>query len=501
VHHLAQRLLNTIRKHGSIRAGDRLAVAVSAGADSVALLLLLLEVRSELGIVLSVAHVNHLLRSAESAADAAFVAQLAAEHSLELYFEEAPIQHPRTPANASQAVSGVEAAARALRYDFFRRLASDGRAHKIATAHTLDDQAETLLLRIFRGTGIRGLAGIHPSLFLRREGQAVGQVVRPLLDFRRAALLEYLRDLKQDWREDSTNRDVAFLRNRVRHRLLPLITEEFGDAAIEHMSDLSRIAHAEEAHWNISHPEVSPPSHHIAAVNSAPKLAAQPLPLDIESLLALPLASQRRLIRNWLLASVPEVRISFPAIEGALDLARTTTGKILNLSAGWSLQRGRNNLTLEPPGKKSLQTSAAPNSIAPAQVRSHYDYQYDLAIPGAVQVPDIDARLVAQVVDVASVPEQDCAVLLDIDRAPKRVLIRNWRAGDQFWPAHTAAPKKVKELLNEKHVSGPGKKSWPVADAPGQGLIWMRGFAVPAALQAPAGSSQAILIREIPRSL
>ena len=105
--------------------------------------------------------------------------------------------------------------------------------------------------------------------------------------------------------------------------------------------------------------------------------------------------------------------------------------------------------------------------------------------------------LFRSVVDVGGVPEDERGELLDLARMPKEVLIRNWRPGDRFWPAHTAAERKVKELLSDRHATGVEKKLWPVAVAEGCGLIWMRGFAVPAAFQAPAGASKAIWIREV----
>ena len=235
MHELAQRLLKTIRKQELLRPGDRVGVAVSGGADSVALLFLLEELRPELGIVLSVAHVNHQLRGQESDEDERFVAKLATRLGLELQTVSAPIESKAIGQSDAHAKSGIEAAARELRYEFFRELAERGRVSKIATAHTLDDQAETVLLRIFRGTGIRGLAAIHPSLqvglaknggtgALARAGTNV-EVVRPLLTFRRSDLRDYLRARNETWREDSSNDDPAFLRNRVRLRLLPLITE------------------------------------------------------------------------------------------------------------------------------------------------------------------------------------------------------------------------------------------------------------------------------------
>ncbi len=526
MHELAEQLLKAIRKQESIHAGDRVAAAVSGGADSVALLRLLLQLRAELGIVLSVAHVNHKLRGDESDEDERFVAELARQHGLDLHVCEGPVDRSLR----SESGSGIEAAARELRYGFFRQLARAGRVAKIATAHTLDDQAETVLLRIFRGTGIRGLSGIHPQLVFEERGQTFGEVVRPLLGFRRSALTEFLRDCGQAWREDASNRDIAFLRNRVRHRLLPLIAEEFGEAAIEHMGELAEIARAEEEHWQRGHPEIAPQSSSVAeqatekagfvsgyrfsdtassSKSNAPSGAAARMPillaaskspitgaapetrpaasLQVGQLLALPLAAQRRLLRGWLQANARDLSISFRLIEEALELAHGPAGKKTELPEGF-LRRGRLDLLLE----------SKPFGVRrEAGHRQAADYEYALAVPGAVKIPELGACIEAHVVDAASVPEDGRGQLLDLERMPKEVLIRNWRAGDRYWPAHTAAAKKVKELLTERHATGAEKKLWPVAVAAGCGLVWMRGFAVPAAFRAPAGAAKAIWIREI----
>jgi tRNA(Ile)-lysidine synthase len=430
--------------------------------------------------VLSVAHVNHKLRGEEADEDERLVAKLARQHGLELHACEASVDGKQSPGKSrgkrSGVSSGIEAAARELRYGFFRQLAREGRVAKIATAHTLDDQAETVLLRIFRGTGIRGLSGIHPRIVFEEQGHAFGELVRPLLGFRRAALQEFLRERGQSWREDSSNREIAFLRNRVRHRLLPMIGEEFGEAAIEHMGELAEIARAEEEHWGQVHPEIREERGGAAETRQAASL-----PVGLLS--ALPLAVQRRLVRAWLELNAPNFTISFRLIEETLELAREAAGKKLELPGGWNLQRGRQELLLE------LETFVGCGERA--------DYEYVLAVPGAVEVRELDAWIEARVVDAGGVPEDERGGLLDLARIPKEVLIRNWRAGDRFWPAHTAAAKKVKELLSDRHATGMEKKLWPVAVAEGCGLIWMRGFAVPAALQAPAGAPKAIWIREI----
>ncbi len=476
MHQLAQRLLGTIRKQEFMRAGDRVAVAVSGGADSVALLLLLLELRGELGIVPSVAHVNHQLRGAESDENEQFVARLAAKHGLELATRAALVK----PQGA-----GIESAARHLRYEYFQELARAGRATRIATAHTRDDQAETVLLRMFRGAGIRGLAGILPRLKLESEGRACGEIVRPLLAFRRAELREYLRARGQDWREDSSNQDVIFLRNRLRQRLMPVITEEFGEAAIEHMAELAEIARAEEEHWTKLGPAHS-------------SLVADPT-LHVEQLLGLPLAAARRTARSWIEKNAPEAAISFRLIEKILNLAHGASGRKLELPGQ---PAGANEGSMQPRPNVSPARTIRPRIVRRAREElvletpsaDAHDYEYVLAVPGEVSIPELRTRITAETLDVASVPAQYQQQLLDPARLEGKVVIRNWRAGDRFWPAHSKQEKKVKELLADRHATGEEKKLWPVAICQRE-LVWMRGFAVPKAWNANSG--KAIWIREI----
>jgi tRNA(Ile)-lysidine synthase len=456
---LAERVLETIRKRELIRAGDRVAVAVSGGADSVALLLLLLGLRDELGIVLSVAHVNHKLRGEESDEDERFVADLTRRYDLELLVRGAPVERERG--------AGIEAAARALRYGFFRELARAGRVGKTATAHTLDDQAETVLLRMFRGTGIRGLAGIHPRLVFRderreNEGRVCGEVVRPLLEVRRTELQEFLRARGQEWREDSSNRDPTFLRNRVRLAVLPVLRESFGELAAESLADLAEIARAEEEHWERGHSEVR-------AAKGDLKLA---------SLLDLPLAAQRRMVRNWLDTNAGARSVSFRVIEDVLGLAAGAAGRTLDLPGGRILRRTQRELRWQS-----------------ARDRQQADYEYVLPVPGSVEVCELSVRIEAALTDCDSIQDSERQQVLDPGKLGGPMRVRNWRAGDRFWPANTRQPKKVKELLSDRHAVGIEKKLWPVIEAGGE-LVWMRGFAVPAAVQVACGDAQGIWIRE-----
>ena len=228
---LEQSVLNTIRHSRMLIAGNRVGVAVSGGADSLALLALLARLRDELGITLAVVHFNHALRGAESDADAAFVERQARNRGLDFFVEREDVA-----AAAAQYAWNLEDAARRLRYAFFERVMNQSQLTHIAVAHTADDQAETVLAHLLRGTGPTGLAGIHP---------VVHRIVRPLLGTRRENLREYLRANGQTWREDSSNRDSRRTRAHIREKLLPLIEEDFSPAIVGHLSQLARLAREE----------------------------------------------------------------------------------------------------------------------------------------------------------------------------------------------------------------------------------------------------------------
>src|SRR5437763_2175965 len=230
---LVRSLLACMQSEELLRPGDRVGVAVSGGADSVSLLLLLLELRKKLGIVLSVVHFNHKLRGKASEGDEQFVAKLAAKHRLAFEVERTDVA-----AIAKRQKTNLEDAGRRARYEFFATLVESGHLDKVAVAHSADDQAETVLAHVLRGTGLTGLGGIHPI---------AGPVVRPLLQTRRADLRAYLRSRKQTWREDATNLDTTKMRARIRKKLLPLLEKHFQKAVVQHLARLADLARADEA--------------------------------------------------------------------------------------------------------------------------------------------------------------------------------------------------------------------------------------------------------------
>jgi tRNA(Ile)-lysidine synthase len=273
-----------------------------------------------------VAHFHHGIRGAEADADAEFVARLAQRHKLELHSGSGDV-----PAHARARRASLETAARELRYQFFAQLLASGAVDKIATGHTLDDQAETVLMKTLRGAGTRGLAGIYPALH--------SGIVRPLLGIRRRELEEYLRALGQDWREDSTNRDRRHLRNRVRHELVPLLESGFNPEVTRVLAETAEVARAEEEFWQREVERLLP----LVCSGGGTSLQLKPL-------LAQPLAVQRRLVR----AALERAGAGFDFRHGEeiLRLAQKSKGA-LELAEGWRVVRGKGELRIEKSGESA----------------------------------------------------------------------------------------------------------------------------------------------------
>ena len=200
---MLNKMLAAIRRYEMVRPGDRVICAVSGGADSMALLWGMWLLKEKLGITVEAAHFNHNLRAEESDRDAEFVAKFCDFHDIRLHFGSGTVV---------SGIKGLEAAARDARYAFLRSLSGT-----IATAHTADDNAETVLMHLIRGTGLRGLGGITPCSDC---------LIRPLLDVTRAQVEEFLNENYIRHIEDSSNATDAYLRNRLRHHVMPLLRDE-----------------------------------------------------------------------------------------------------------------------------------------------------------------------------------------------------------------------------------------------------------------------------------
>jgi tRNA(Ile)-lysidine synthase len=468
VQSLSQTILDYIHKHELLKAGDRVGVAVSGGADSIALLRLLLELRKEIGAVLSVVHFNHRLRGADSDDDERFVADLAQRHKLERHRGSGEVA-----AYATEKHLSLETAAREMRYQYFRQLLREGRLNRIATGHTLDDQAETVLLKIIRGAGGRGLAGIYPKLSVSGcQPSAVSSqhfsIIRPLLGTRRADLEAYLISLGQSWREDKSNRDLRHMRNRVRHGILPRLERNFNPAVREALAETAEIARAEEEYWGKKLAGVLPLVWEADSTEGV---------LNISALNNLPLALQRRVVR----AATERLglRLDFRHVEEILAQSSNRIATTV-LPGGWSVQ-------LEKDALRFAKDSGNPEKA---------DYEYRLSVPGSVEVPETTSRFEAVLVSGNAAEGYNPEDLLDRRLLAAELKIRNWHPGDRFWPAHTKVAKKIKELLQERHVTGQERKLWPVIVSGQEDVVWVRGFPVPARLRPGTADDKAVLLRE-----
>jgi len=439
-----------------MRAGDRVAVAVSGGADSVALLRALLELREELGIVVAIAHFNHGLRAAESDADQAFVAELARQLGLEFFAGLADVRDHAVLNKLS-----VEAAGRELRYAWLARLAGAKRLDAIATAHTLDDQAETVLLKFLRGAGTRGLAGIWPEI--ARDDKHAARIVRPLLGVTRDEVEAYLESLGQSWREDTTNLDRRFLRNRVRHELLPLLEREYNPEMRQALSDLAEIARGEEEYW----------SEQVGRELTARVAGGR---FNVAELSKLLIALQRQVLKRF--AEEHGVTLDFEHVE---ELRRCALGEMERTELPGGVIAVNAKQWLE------LRSGLQPDAV---------EYQVVLEIPGEVLIDELGLVVRATIVPEQFGREVGPGELLSRDLVGAELTIRNWRPGDRLWAAHSGSEEKLKRLFAEKKISADERARWPVAVC-GDEIVWARGFAV-AKKYCWSGSGDGVRVEVVP---
>jgi len=454
----------------------------------VALLRLLFELREQLGVVLSVVHFNHQLRGKASGADEKFVAKLAGHYHLPFF-----VARENTGAKAKQQRANLEETARRSRYAFFDRLVADGHLDRIAVAHTADDQAETVLAHVLRGTGIAGLGGIHP------ESDAV---FRPLLNFRRPDLRDYLRSLKQTWREDATNRDTKRTRARIRRQLIPFLEKQFQSAVVEHLCQLADLARTDDGYLHFA------ASERVAALAKKEKDA---LRIRIADLIGLPKnqdsgaitredekelrrnrkAMSSRMIRQMVKQVKPRAgQLSAVHVDAVLQLAQAPdSGKSLHLPGGVEVRRERDALLFRP-------TSARPTKQA-SRMSGH---SVDLTSGNAELRLEEHSQVLRFVVIDWPPQGRETSItgaVLDRDKLVEPLVLRSWQPGDSMQPLGHQKRHKLSRLLNELGVSRWQKTGWPVLVSGGQ-IAWCRGLPVAAELASGTSTCKGVAIIEVP---
>jgi tRNA(Ile)-lysidine synthase len=421
-------------------AGLMVGVAVSGGADSVFLLHALRELAPSWNLGLSVIHIEHGIRGAASVADAEFVGRMARDLGLTFH-----IRHADVPALAGN----LEQAARNVRHAFYAELIASRAVYRVATGHTRTDQAETVLFRILRGSGLTGLSGILP---VTGEG-----LVRPLLEIDRREIEAWLRQRGFAWREDETNRDPAYARNRLRHEILPLLRDRFNPQLDQALANLATLARDEEAYWGSE-----------LARHLPPATSLQPLVLSTSQLAAAPPAFARRLVRRAVEIVKGDLHgIDFAHVERVLEIARSREGHHRMQAPGLDICRSFDWIRIAPACRK---------------VPYARDYSVPLQIPGSVELPGSGTRIVLQVLEKDSV-EVPCAKVVDEldwqrfrggDGVPGLEL-RTWRAGDQYRRVGQTKAEKVKFFFQEARVPLWERREWPIITYGGK-IVWARRF-------------------------
>ena len=421
----------TISRYNMLPENCRVAAAVSGGPDSVCLLHALREIGAK---VTGVAHCNHQLRGAASEEDERFVAQMAARLDLPFF---------RATSDVRAMGGNLEQTARRARIDFFYTLIRDGAADRIALGHTRDDQAETVLFRLVRGSGLAGLAGIHP---------VNGSLIRPLIGVTRAQVEEFLRSRGIAWREDSTNRDGRFARNRIRQELLPQLARKWNPRIGEALAHLADLAFEEEQWW--ARQEFFENAREFRAADVA----------------ALPRAAARRAIRRAIATAKGDLRgIEFEHVERAIELAARPDGHGCLLLPGVKVIRSFGSIRVEAPASKR---PAEPVSVT---------------VPGVYPSPDGAGRILLEIDETQSPSCANLRVELAV-----RMVLRAWRPGDHYHPVGRSRDQKIKEMFQNARIPSWRRHSWPVLESSGE-IVWARSFG--AAQEWAAGSGPGPVIR------
>ncbi|MBN1964747.1 MAG: tRNA lysidine(34) synthetase TilS, partial [Anaerolineae bacterium] len=448
-------------------AGQPVIAAVSGGADSLCLLHLLTRAASDLGMTLHVATFDHGLRDQASADDADFVAATAQAWHLPCHHTSQDVR-----AIAQEIGLGIEAAARRARYTFLAEVARQVGAQTLIVGHTADDQAETVLLHLLRGTGLAGLRGMQPLTRLSVEHVLPGAppvvdlvIARPLLAFSRAEVEAYCAAHGLQPRHDATNDDTAYLRNRVRHDLLPLL-ESFSPGARTRLARTGRVLAADFA---VLQAQVSAAFEQVLA--SATPAA---LTFDLARYHDQPLAIRRGLIRMALARLLPGQRdLSFDTVEHAVTVAQMgTTGSASTLPGGIVLRIEYAQLTLSLPDSGP----ALPDwPLLPP------DVQIPVAVPGETPLPDSDwvlyTRWLAANEDPTAYFRQPFTAVLGFANqavaSGGKLVLRTRQPGDRMALYGLAGrTQKVSDLLINAKIAAAWRDHLPVVACEGK-IIWV----------------------------
>jgi len=454
---LIERVRRTIERHDLLAQGGRVLVALSGGPDSVTLLDLLLELQSAENLtVAGVAHFNHQLRGVDADGDERFCRELAASRSLPIEVGTADVRRAAHDAGRS-----IEDAARTLRYRFLEAAADALNADAIAVGHSLDDQAETFLLRLIRGAGPRGLASIYPR---------AGRVIRPLLEIARGDLRQYARARGLQWRDDESNCDLTIPRNRVRHELIPYLAREFSPGIVEVLAREADIAREDEDRLDAE------------AIDLASSIVLRNTGGTIE-LAAAALSSLHPALR----ARIARYALSGPdqgqtGVRPGSDrfIGYEQVCRLVALATG---ERTRDSISL--PGRQ-VDRRGDRIVIGPALSRESAEpnsFRVPLSIPGEVRLEREGWTVSAERAEAAGqapAPGSGRSGVVAIAASPLTLplAVRSRRPGDRFRPLGHAGRKKLQDFLVDRKIPREIRDSLPLVVDGNDRIVWVVGQSV-----------------------
>ncbi len=420
------------RRLNLLEIGDKIVVAVSGGIDSVVLLDLLVKLQQEYQFELSVAHFNHSLRGSESDGDQQFVQQLAEQHHLPFYSENGS-----TKFIANEQKRSIQETARDLRYTFLNDLRIRLGYDKIVTAHNANDNAETVLFNLLRGTGVKGLCGI-PT---RREDM---KIVRPLLCSAREHIQEYASEHDIQFREDSSNKKTDYSRNFLRHNVFPLLSESINSNVIETLNRNAELFSLLDTYLHDQYKKNT--------IKLVKERLVDQMVIDRELFLKEPEFIQYYTMYN-MVREFSHDELSFDAVKEMIAIASAETGSWCPINEETKLYRDREHLVLLKNGKKaSFQMPVAlSNDIASE------DFVFSSAY---VQEPKFSSNR--------------CIEYIDAQRLGHDLALRNWQSGDWFIPLGMTEKKKLSDFFIEQKVPVYKKNSIPILTSDGS-IVWICG--------------------------
>lgn len=461
---LPVKIKETITRFSLLNRGDHVVVAVSGGPDSVCLLSVLHALAGDFNLSLHVAHLDHMFRGGESAAEARFVAELAKRFGLPYTVEKFDV-----PAYCGEKGLPAQAGAREVRYGFLSRLAGTGTSSRIATGHTASDQAETVLLRLIRGAGLSGLSGIP----VKR-----GNIIRPLLEVSRDEVLEYLGANGLEYVSDSSNEKPLYSRNRIRMNVLPVL-QQFNGSIVQTLAAEAALIRDEDEFIDS------------CARKSAAALFEQragAVYVKREPFGALEQALKRRVLRLAAEAAGADLTLlSLVQIDEALAfLSQAQTGRTMQLPGLLEIEREYDRFIVR------LQTATQP-------------YSHSLAVPGVTRIPGLNLEVETVLRErLPGGPEatEDCVeenylwqALFDYDKISAGIKLRNRLPGDWFCPAGMGGKsKKLQDFFVDAKVPRSRRDMVPVLSA-GDDILAVAGLRMDQRFQPQRDTKKVLILR------